>query len=76
MHSIQDFSIAKGEYLCFFAADDVILEKEKIYNQQLIMETNRCDVSYYLDWYTGETINNMKRTSAKFTRNSIPMDIF
>jgi glycosyltransferase involved in cell wall biosynthesis len=70
------FSIAKGEYLCFFAADDVILEKDKTYHQQLIMETNHCDLSYYLDWYTGESINNMKRTSAKFTRNSIPIGYF
>jgi glycosyltransferase involved in cell wall biosynthesis len=70
------FATAKGDYLCFFAADDVILENDKTYCQQLIMEKKHCDLSYYLDWYTGETINKIKRTSAKFTRDSIPIGYF
>jgi glycosyltransferase involved in cell wall biosynthesis len=70
------FSVAKGDYLCFFAADDVILENDKTYCQQMIMQTTTCDLSYYLDWYTGKTINKMKRISAKFTRNSIPIGYF
>ena len=69
------FSLAKGKYLCFFAADDVLLDPNKTVRQQNAMEETRCDLSYYLDWYQGETIETMRMTpSIWFYRYVPPVD--
>lgn len=70
------FAAAKGEYLCFFAADDVLLDAEKTYYQQLIMESTGADISYYLDWYEGTSPATMKLTSGKWAPDYLPIGYF
>lgn len=70
------FAAAKGEYLCFFAADDILLDPSKTYYQQLIMESTNADLSYYLDWYEGTSTKNMKRTSGKWSVDFLPIGYF
>lgn len=67
------FRVARGEYLCFFAADDVLVAAEKTYYQQTIMESAHADLSYYLDWYEGKDILNMKRVSGKWAPDYFPI---
>lgn len=67
------FRKAKGEYLCFFAADDILIAPEKTYYQQLIMESTNADLSYYLDWYEGKDINDMKGVSGKWAPDYLPI---
>jgi glycosyltransferase involved in cell wall biosynthesis len=67
------FDWAKGEYLCFFAADDILLDAKKTFYQQMIMESTGADISYYLDWYQGTGITDMKRVSGKWAPDYLPI---
>jgi glycosyltransferase involved in cell wall biosynthesis len=67
------FDWAKGEYLCFFAADDILIDPDKTYYQQMIMESTGADLSYYLDWYEGKDKAHMKRASGKWSPDYLPI---
>jgi glycosyltransferase involved in cell wall biosynthesis len=67
------FDWAKGEYLCFFAADDVLVAPEKTYYQQMVMEATGADLSYYLEWYIGSSQEGMKRVSGKWAPDLVPI---
>jgi glycosyltransferase involved in cell wall biosynthesis len=67
------FDWAKGDYICFFAADDILLDAEKTFYQQMIMESTGADISYYLDWYEGTNQENMRLTSGKWSPDYLPV---
>lgn len=67
------FDWAKGEYLCFFAADDILLDTKKTFYQQMIMESTNADLSYYLDYYTGTGITDMHRDFGKWAPDFLPI---
>jgi glycosyltransferase involved in cell wall biosynthesis len=70
------FAWAKGEYLCFFAADDILISPEKTYYQQMLMESTGADLSYYLDWYQGTDKDTMEQVSGKWCPSYIPIGYF
>lgn len=54
------FSEAKGEYISFLAADDLIIDPTKTKKQIELMKSNDADWSYYKDFYSGPNIQTMK----------------
>ena len=70
------FKVASGDYLCFFAADDVILVARKTSEQVSVMKKTNADLSYYLDRYVGEDEYTMELVRPTFVPCRYPVFYF
>jgi glycosyltransferase involved in cell wall biosynthesis len=66
------FELATGKYICFFAADDVIVARIKTSAQVSVMEKTQADISYFLNMYHGMSTSCAKLVEPKFTPSFVP----
>jgi glycosyltransferase involved in cell wall biosynthesis len=60
------FSEAKGEYISFLAADDLMIDPNKTKKQIELMKSKDADWSYYRDFYSGPDIQTMRHKKPSY----------